>query len=187
MTNNTITRSLSMLSLFALSTPLVFGGAPVEDLTAMQRQGVSLIREVEDAAATAQYHADKLRTFARSFQISRGTHANDLHLLGNVVNDQLRPALMKLETLQPQLPGWKQQSIDKMLAAAKALAADTNNAILAKREALNVPAAMNAEYRTLVDKVYLRASELVKLSDAAGTYAAARLKATGAGIPVATN
>jgi hypothetical protein len=46
---------------------------------------------------------------------------------------------------QPQLPDWKQRAVDRMLGAAKALAADTNDAILAKNDAGPAPPMMNAE------------------------------------------
>ena len=43
---------------------------------------------------------------------------------------------------------------------------------------------MNAEYKGLVTRIYEHAEALVKTSDAAGTYAAARLKAHEAGVKV---
>ena len=43
---------------------------------------------------------------------------------------------------------------------------------------------MNAEYKTLVATVYEHAEALVKISDAAGTYAVARLKAHEAGLNI---
>lgn len=71
-----------------------------------------------------------------------------------------------------------------MLDAAKTLAADTNSAILTKNDAGTVPPAMNAEYKDLVTRIYEHAETLVKTSDAAGTYASARLKAAEAGVKV---
>ena len=71
-----------------------------------------------------------------------------------------------------------------MLDAAKTLAADTNSAILAKNENRNIPPAMNTEYKELVTRIHEHAENLVKTSDAAGTYASARLKAAEAGVKV---
>jgi hypothetical protein len=44
--------------------------------------------------------------------------------------------------------------VDKMLEAAKTLAANTNSAILAKNEAGAVPPAMNTEFKGLVARIY---------------------------------
>ncbi len=71
-----------------------------------------------------------------------------------------------------------------MIASAKALAADVTDAFLAKKEAGVVPPAMNPEYKSLVVRIYEHADALVKTSDAAGNYAAARLKAHEAGVKV---
>ena len=92
--------------------------------------------------------------------------------------------MTRLNEIQPQLPEWKQQSIEKMLESAKALAADTNTAILTKNDAGTKPLAMNADYKELLTRIYGHAEDLVKTSDAAGTYAAARLKAAEAGVKV---
>jgi len=43
---------------------------------------------------------------------------------------------------------------------------------------------MNTEFRSLVTRIYQHAETLVKTSDAAGSYAAARLKAHTAGLKV---
>jgi len=43
---------------------------------------------------------------------------------------------------------------------------------------------MNAEFRSFVTRVYQHAESLVKTSDAAGSYAAARFKAHSAGVKV---
>jgi hypothetical protein len=186
MTIQSITRSVSKLSVLALLPAALLANSPAPDPSVM-RQGVGLIREVEDAAQTIHGHADRLKTFSRSFQISRGMHANDLNAIRWLVNESLRPALARLEALQPQLPEWKQQNITSMIETARALAADTNSAIVVKRQAVTVPAAMNAEYKALVEKIVDQAASLAKMSDAAESYAAARLKAADAGIAVPTS
>ncbi|SRR5579883_326042 len=130
------------------------------------------------------YHADRLNSFTRSMQISKWTHVHHLDQVKSRVNEGLRPALARLEEIQPQLPEWKQEAIDKMIEASKALAADTNDAILAKNEAGTTPPAMNPEYKGLVARLDAHSKVLVTTSDAAGAYAAARLKAHEAGIEV---
>jgi hypothetical protein len=150
----------------------------------MEREGVQLIRQLEEVARDVRYHAGRLNSFTGSLLISKWTHVHHLDQIKALVNEGLRPALTRLDEIQTQLPSWKQQSIDKMLASAKTLAADMDSAILAKNEAGNVPPVMNPEYKAAVTSVYEHAEALVKTSDAAGTYAAARLKADEAGLKI---
>lgn len=178
----TISRRVSMLAAFAL-IPSAFAGITPEQLE-MQKEGVQLIRQVEEVARDVHYNADRLNSLTRSMQISKWTHVHHLDQVKSLVNEGLRPALARLEEIQPQLPEWKQQAIDKMLGAAQALAADTNDAILAKNEAGTTPPAMNPEYKGLLTRLYAHSEALVTTSDAAGTYAEARLKAHEAGVKV---
>ena len=179
----TMTRRVSMLAAFAL-TPTAFAASATVEQLEMEKEGVQLIRQVEEVARDVRYNAGRLNSFTGRMQISKWTHVHHLELIKSLVNDGLRPALARLEEIHPQLPDWKQQSIDKMIESAQALAADVDDAFLAKKEAGTVPPAMNAEYKGLVTRIYGHAEALVKTSDAAGTYAAARLKAHEAGVEV---
>ncbi|MBS1856165.1 MAG: hypothetical protein JST11_12430 [Acidobacteria bacterium] len=183
----TITRRVSMLAAFAL-IPSAFAASTTvtAEQLEMEKEGVQLIRQVEEVARDVRYNAGRLNSFTGSMQVSKWTHVHHVDQIKSLVNDGLRPALTRLEEIQPQLPDWKQQAIDRLIESAKALAADVNDAFLAKNEAGAVPPAMNAEYKRLVTKIYSHAEALVKTSDAAGTYAAARLKAHEAGIKVAS-
>ena len=187
MITTTITRRMSMLAAFAL-IPSAFAASPTvtAEQLEMEKEGVQLIRQVE-VARDARYHAGRLSSYTRSIQVTKWTHVHHLSQIKSLVNDGLRPALMRLEEIQPQLPDWKQQAIDRLIESAKALAADVNDTFLVKNEAGALPPAMNAEYKGLVTKIYSHAEGLVKTSDAAGTYAAARLKAHEAGIKVASD
>ena len=178
-----ITRSVSMLAAFALIPSAFAAGVTAEQL-AMEKEGIQLINQVEEVARDVRYNAGRLNSFTGSMQISKWTHVHHLDQIKSLVNDGLRPALTRLTEIQPQLPDWKQQTIDTMLESAKTLAADTNSAILAKNDAGMTPPAMNAEYKELITRIYDHAEALVKTSDAAGTYAAARLKAAEAGVKV---
>ncbi len=181
MTRETITRRASMLAALAL-IPSAFAVSKSAEQIETEKEGIQLIRQVEEVARDVRYNAGRLNSFTRSMQISKWTHVHHLEQIKSLVNEGLRPALARLEEIQPQLPDWKQQAIDKMIDSAKALAADANDAILAKKEAGTVPPAMNAEYKDLVTRIYDHAESLVKTSDAAGTYAAASLKAHEAGL-----
>jgi hypothetical protein len=178
-----IARGVSMLAVATL-LPLAFAAESPKSQVELEKEGIELIHQVEEVARDVSYNADRLNSFTKTMQVSRWTHAHHLTDIKNLVNDGLRPALNRLTEIQPQLPDWKQQSIDKMLAAAKVLAADTNSAILTKNESGTVPPAMNAEYKSFVARMYAHAEALVKTSDAAGTYAEARLKAPEAGLAV---
>ena len=179
----TMTRRMSMLAAFALITSAFAASVTAEQL-AMEKEGIQLINQVEEVARDVRYNAGRLNSFTSSMKISRWTHVHHLDQIKSLVNDGLRPALTRLTEIQPQLPEWKQESIDKMLESAKALAADTNSAILTKNDAGATPPAMNAEYKELVTRIHEHSEALVKTSDAAGTYAAARLKAHEAGVKV---
>ena len=179
----TITRQMSMLAVVGL-LPAAIAAGQTKAQVEMEREGIQLIRQVEEVARDVRYNAERLNAFAGSPLISRWTHTHHLEQIRSLVNEGLRPALTRLEEIQRQLPAWKQDSIDRMLESAKTLAADANSAILAKSETSNVPPAMNAEYKALVAEVHRHAEALVKTSDAAGAYAAARLKADEAGLKI---
>jgi hypothetical protein len=108
---------------------------------------------------------------------SKWTHYHHLTEIKTIVNDGLNPAFQRLTQIQPQLPEWKQQSIDNMMVAAKALAADTNSAILSQRDAGAVPTLLNHEYKDLIVKIDQHADNLAKTADAAVAFASAKLKA----------
>ena len=183
MTLGTITRRVSMLAAFAL-IPSAFAAGVTKEQLEMEKEGIELIGQVEEVARDVRYNAGQLNSFTKTMLISKWTHYHHLEQIKSLVNDGLRPALARLEEIQPMLPDWKQQVIDKMIESAKALAADTNNAILTKNEAGTVPPPMNEEYKGLLTTIYGHAEALVKTSDAAGTYAAARLKAQESGVKV---
>jgi hypothetical protein len=183
MITTTITRRVSTLAAFAL-VPSAFATSVTVEQLEMEKEGVELIRQVEAVARDVRYNAGRLNSFTTDMRISKWTHVHHLDQIRSLVNEGLKPALTRLTEIQPLLPDWKQQSIDKMFESAKALAADMDDALLAKKEAGAVPPAMNAEYKALVTRIYSHSEALVKTSDAAGSYAAARLKAHQAGVKV---
>ena len=176
-------RNVSMLAVIGL-LPSAFAASATEEQIKMQKEGIELIRQTEEVARDVRYNAGRLNSFSTTLLTSKWTHVHHLVQIESLVNEGLRPALARLAEIQPQLPEWKQQSIDKMLEAARMLAADANLAIVAKREAGTVPPAMNTEYKASIARIYEHAEALVKTSDAAATYAIARLKADEAGVKV---
>lgn len=181
-----ITGSLSVLAAVGL-LPAGLMADGHQSKIELEKEGIQLIKQVEEVARDVRYNAERLNAFSKTREISKWTHYHHLEQIKSLVNDGLRPALDRLTEIQPQLPEWKQQSIDRLMDAAKALAADTSSAILTKNEAGALPPSMNSEYRGLVGKISAHSEVLVKVSDAAGNYAAARLKAGEAGVEVPRN
>ena len=158
----------------------VLGVAQSTEQVKVQKEGIELIKQVEDAARDIRYNADRLNAFSKSTLTSKWSHYHHLNEIRNLVNDGLQPAFKRLSEIQVQLPAWKQQSIDSMMESAKTLAADANSAILNKADSGAVPAPLNAEYKRLISTIYQHADTLVKSADAAEAYATEKLKAEGA-------
>lgn len=186
MSQGTIPRRVSTLPVLAIAAfgmlPSGFAASDPKEQIEMQKEGVEQIRNLEEVAREIRYHADRLNGYARTLQISRWTHIHHLEKIKALVNGDLKPTLDRLVEIQPHLPEWKQASIDRMLASAREMAADTNSAIMTKNESANMPLSMNAEYKEFIAQVYEHADSLVKTSDVAGSYAAAKLKAAEAGL-----
>lgn len=182
----TISRNASVLAVLGAFTT-AFPAIETRQQMQLQREGVELIRQLEEVSRDISYHAARLKSFAGSAQISRWTHYHHLEMIRTLVNDGLQPALVRLTDIQPQLPEWKRDSIDSMLNAARAVAMNANAAIQSKNEDPVRPAFLNSEYRSLLERMFEHAEELVRTSDAAASYAAARMKAAEAGLNVPTN
>lgn len=151
---------------------------------AVEREAVQLIAQVEEVARDVAYNADRLQVLASNIGVSRWSHYHHLDSIKSLVNDGLRPALARLTAIEKQLPEWKQESIDRMLADAKRLADDSSSAYIAKAKGGALPAPLNSEYTRFVAEVVTHATALEKTADAAHSYAEAHLKASEAGLNV---
>ena len=178
-----ITRSASMLAIFGLLPAALVAGETKEP-PEVAKEGITLINQLEDVARDVRYNAESLNSFSGSTHISRWTHYHHLEQIKSLVNDGLQPALTRLTEIHRQLPAWQQDSIDKMLNSAEALAADTNSAIFTMKDAGAVPPVLNAEYKRLITTIYKHSEALVKTSAAASAYAEAHLKAVEADLKV---
>lgn len=154
------------------------------DQVAIEKEAVEMVAQVEEVAWDAKYHAERLHELAQNAGVSRWSHYHHLDALKTIVNDGLQPALSRLNAIAAQLPEWKQDSVDRMIADAKRLADDTSSAYIAKANGGDLPAVMNGEYRRFIDDVASHAAALVKTADAAHAYATAHLKASEAGLNV---
>jgi hypothetical protein len=177
----TITRNLTLVAVFSL-TPGALMAAEEQASFAVEKEGIELINRLEGVASDVRYHAARLQTVTLDLKTSKWVHFHHLTQIKDLVNEGLRPALTRLEEIQPELPEWKQKSIDRMLVSASALAADANAAILNKNDSGVTPAVLNATYRQQINTIYAHSDALVKAADAAGDYARARLKAAEVGL-----
>ena len=172
--------------LFRSPTEVRAGDWSLSHTATLEQSAADLVGEIERVSHDIRYHLERLDGFTRHVGISTATHAHHLQQAKALVNEDLRPAVVRLGELQPQLPAWKQASIDHMIAAARMLAADLNSAILAKSGSDGRLPVLNADYRAHIANTLDHAESLVSTADAAYAYATARLKATRAGLPVAS-
>lgn len=169
------------------SASIARAGSAREAGVRLDRDAVRLVQDVEEIGHDVRYHAERLRDLAGQAGVSPWAHYHHLDSVKDLVNDSLRPALRRLADLQKAQPHWKQESIERMIAAATQLAADASSAYMSKARNPKLPPVMNEGYRRFVAEVAEHAATLTRTGDAAHTYAVARMKAADAGLPVAAN
>lgn len=162
----------------------LFSASPslANDELAANREGLQLVRQIEEVGSDVQYHTGRLTNLIDSTSISRWTHYHHLEEVKRLVNTGLRPALVRLEEIQKALPPWKQRTVDKMIEAARTLASDTSSAFMTKAENPRVEPAMNQEYRLLVAEIHRHADVVATTSRDAEAFAEVHLKVLEAGI-----
>ena len=182
-------RSVSGLLALGLAVLALTPAASAETAKqiALEKEAIELINQLEEVARDAHYNAERLEQGAGNTHMSKWSHFHHLENIRSLVNEGLRPALIRLEQIQGELPEWKQGAIANMMEAARNLAADTNSAILNKNAAGSKPAPLNPEYRQLVSNVVGHSETLMKTADAASDFATAKLKAAEAGVKVPSN
>lgn len=148
----------------------------------MEREATALVERINEIGQDVHHHGRRLVSAVENMGISSWTHYHHLDSIKALVNNDLRPALKRLTELQARLPEWKQESVERMLTAARELAADASSAYVTKAANTKVAPAMNSEYKAFVAGVTAHAESLVKTSDAAHTFAEAHVKAAEAGL-----
>lgn len=148
----------------------------------IDREAVRLVGDVEEVSHDVRHHAQRLVDLAGQAGVSPWAHYHHLDAIKDLVNGALRPTLRRLESVQAKQPEWKQESIDRMMAAAQQLASDTNSAYLAKTKNVNLLPVMNDGYRQFLAGVVAHAEALVTTADAAHSYAVAQTKIADAGL-----
>jgi len=179
-----MTRRLSMLTaLLALPMAAVAQGTSTSS-SDLHKEGIGLIRSMEITARDLQYNTEWLRMHTRSPNTSQEGHNDHLWQIKQLVNNELQPALIRLQEIQGQLPDWHQDTIDQLFTSAHALAADADSAIASHSNKGDIPPAVNLEYQAFVKGMNQHAEALVKTADAAGEYAKAHQQAVEAGLNV---
>lgn len=158
---------------------------PPAALLAMEREAIDLIEQIDEVGRDVQYHGERIQHYIdANIGVSHWTHYHHLESVKDLVNDRMRPALRRLDALQAQMPEWKQESIDRMVTAAGALAKDASSAFITKGQITSIVPSLNQDYRNLVRDLTAHAADLVRTADAAHVYATARVKATEVGLLV---
>jgi hypothetical protein len=150
---------------------------------ALEKESIQLIDRIEGAARSVHFNLDTLRTKANR-NLSREFNNHHLMNVKQSINNGLNPALNRLIEIKPQLPAWKQATVEKILVSARALAMDTNSAFMTLHENVTTPVVLNAEYRSFLDTMNEHAGKLVSMADAAGDYSDALGQALEIGLEV---
>ena len=177
----------SSVAVFGVAAVIAEARPPMDhtrEQMAVEREAVEMVAQVEEVARDVVYHAERLADLTKAPGVSRWAHYHHLDDIKALVNNGLRPALKGLTDVQAQLPEWKQESVDRMVADATRLSEDASSAYIAKASGTGLPLAMNDAYKRFISGVVANAAALVKTSDAAHSYAEAHLKASEAGLSV---
>lgn len=178
------------LAHYALAAVAAFLPAtlPAQDKVAVQQvaienESTQLIETIENAARSVHSDLDTLRVHSKR-NLSRHSNYHHLTKVKHSINDRINPALSRLLEIKPQLPAWKQATVDKIQVSARALAIDANSAFMSLKEKASTPVVVNAEYRSFLKTMNEHAEKLVDVTDAAGDYADALDQALEAGLEV---
>ncbi len=179
-TLRTITGVMALVTLVALPAETRAADRN-EAQIALEREATDLIERTEEVGREIQYHVDRLTQLAGHPDVSRGTHFQHLERIKFLMNNDMRPVLVRLVEVQKQLPTWKQESVNRMVGSAQQLTMDVNSALFRKAESLQVPAPINETYRQFIAEMSAHAADLVSTADFAHQYASLRLKASTTG------
>lgn len=169
----------------ALLLPAAFVAGETGNQNQTRKQAVQLVERLEGAARKIHAESDHLQSMQRNNSISNHSHQSSLHVIATQINEDLGPTLDRLAELQPQLPQWNQQAIQKMRTSAANLAANTNAAILNRNEAgSHRPVILDSEYGQLLQNINGQADALVQMADATADYGGAQLKGHRVGLAI---
>ena len=164
-----------------LLLPATYLAGESNDKTRARKEAVLLTKQIE--IASRKIHDESAH---RNTRISNRSHQYKLQSIANQVNEQLRPALTRLDAIQPDLPQWNQQAVERMRLAASTIAFNANEAVLNRNQAgSSLPVSFDKDYRHLVENISSHAEILTQVADATVDYGTAQLKGQQAGLPIA--
>lgn len=177
---------------YALATALLLPAAlmagETSNRSANRKEAIKLTERVEGVARKIQAESELLRSMQKNTAISNHSHQSSLHIIATHINEDLGPTLVRLAELQPELPQWKQDAIQKMRTSAANLAANTDAAVRNRYSAgTRQPAILDSEYQRLLHNMNGQAEALVQMADATADYGDAQLKGHRAGLAIATH
>lgn len=170
-----------------LLLPASLVASETNDNTRARKEAVQLTRQIESASRKIQNESAHLSAMQRNNHVSSRSHQYRLQTIANQVNEQLRPALTRLAEIQPELPQWNQQAIERMRSSASTIAFHANEAVLNRNQAGSLPVSFDTNYGRLVKNISDHADVLTLVADATVDYGTAQLKGTQAGLPITTH
>lgn len=172
----------------ALLLPAALMAGETSEQTRTRKEAIQLTQSIEGSARRIQTESEHLSMMQKSGSISNFTHQYKLHTIANEVNEQLQPALKRLAEIQPGLPEWNRQAVDRLRMSAANLAANANAAVLNRGFAgTRQPAVLDVDYGLLLQNIGAQAKTLVQVADAAGDYGNAQLKGHSVGLAIASH
>jgi hypothetical protein len=172
----------------ALLLPAALMAGETSDQTKTRKEAIQLTQSIEGSARKIQTESDHLAAMQKNGSISNFSHQYKLHSIATEINEQMQPALKRLAEIQPGLPEWNQQAVDRLRISAATLASNANAAVLNRGFAgTRQPVILDTEYGQLLKNVNSQAKTLVQVADAAGDYGEAQLKGHRAGLAIASH
>lgn len=171
-----------------LLLPATFLAGESNDKTRTRKEAVQLTKQVERASRQIHDESANLSAMQRNPHLSNRSHQHRLLMISHQVNNELNPALKRLAEIQPDLPQWNQQAIERMRLSAASIAFHANEAVLSRSgPGATKPLMLDQDYVRLVDNIGSHAEVLTQVADATVDYGTAQLKGHEAGLPITSH
>lgn len=179
-TNQTL-RMACIVSLVAAVLPAASAAVHVKQCVAgkptaasytwnFQKEADNIFGAIQSDAVNAQYHAEKLQSFAWDTNLSWQSHPNQLWQLKTEIND-MGGRLCRLETIRRVVAPWQQRTMDRIATTVRSMAANAQNAIVFLNH--NQKMLWSPTCRDYSDNLYLEANSLTQSVAHAVEYAKA--------------
>jgi hypothetical protein len=124
-----------------------------------QKEADNIFGAIQSDAVKAQYHAEKLKSFAWDMNLSWQGHADQLWQLKTEIND-MGGRVCRLETIRRVVAPWQQRTIDRIASTVRLMAVNAQNAIVFLNH--NQQMLWSPTYRHYSDHLCLEASSLTQ-------------------------